>query len=211
MRRIFRCGAILSEPSQITQEFEDGSWRNAQVPYNRDLVTVTAESQKNSLLRDRDFTTSEKTCTCGGDSCVFVCCRDDFQESSTAAILQRVSSYRRSLWDRFVTLSSALTRNHWSVGKIRRWAAAGLRQKKRVVREDAMSIRIVFVMLVAAVSMAFGFMPANAQQPQRAQPPQSLRLYVLDCGKIFVKQNHAQLWIQHDYTSGIKRKVAPEF
>ena len=47
-----------------------------------------------------------------------------------------------------------------------------------------MSIRIVFVMLVAAVSMVFGFMPANAQQPQRAQPPQSLRLYVLDCGKI---------------------------
>jgi len=47
-----------------------------------------------------------------------------------------------------------------------------------------MSIRIVFVMMVAAVSMAFGFMPANAQQPQRAQPPQSLRLYVLDCGKI---------------------------
>ena len=47
-----------------------------------------------------------------------------------------------------------------------------------------MSIRIVFVMLVAAVSVAFGFMPANAQQPQRAQPPQSLRLYVLDCGKI---------------------------
>jgi len=47
-----------------------------------------------------------------------------------------------------------------------------------------MSIRIVFVMLVAAVSMAFGFMPANAQQPQMAQPPQSLRLYVLDCGKI---------------------------
>src|SRR6266705_1887643 len=47
-----------------------------------------------------------------------------------------------------------------------------------------MSIRIVFVMPVAAVSMAFGFMAANAQQPQRAQPPQSLRLYVLDCGKI---------------------------
>src|SRR2546427_8179781 len=82
------------------------------------------------------------------------------------------------------TLSSAFTRNHWSVGKIRRWAAAGLRQKKRVVREDTMSIRIVFVMLVAAVSMAFGFMPANVQQPQRAQPSQSLRLYVLDCGKI---------------------------
>src|SRR5438128_9478158 len=47
-----------------------------------------------------------------------------------------------------------------------------------------MSIPIVFVMLVAAVSMAFGFMPANVQQPQRAQRPQSLRLYVLDCGKI---------------------------
>jgi hypothetical protein len=25
----------------------------------------------------------------------------------------------------------------------------------------------------------------------------------------FVKQNHAQLWIQHDYVSGIKRKIAP--
>jgi len=27
----------------------------------------------------------------------------------------------------------------------------------------------------------------------------------------FVKQNRAQLWIQHDYTTGIKRKIAPEF
>ena len=27
----------------------------------------------------------------------------------------------------------------------------------------------------------------------------------------FVKQNHAQLWIQHDYVSGIKRKIAPAF
>jgi N-acyl homoserine lactone hydrolase len=27
----------------------------------------------------------------------------------------------------------------------------------------------------------------------------------------FVKQNHAQLWIQHDYTSGTKRKIAPAF
>jgi N-acyl homoserine lactone hydrolase len=27
----------------------------------------------------------------------------------------------------------------------------------------------------------------------------------------FVKQNHAQLWIQHDYVSGIKRKIAPVF
>jgi len=27
----------------------------------------------------------------------------------------------------------------------------------------------------------------------------------------FVKQNQAQLWIQHDYTTGIKRKIAPEY
>jgi N-acyl homoserine lactone hydrolase len=27
----------------------------------------------------------------------------------------------------------------------------------------------------------------------------------------FVKKNKAQLWIQHDYTTGIKRKIAPEF
>ena len=27
----------------------------------------------------------------------------------------------------------------------------------------------------------------------------------------FVKQDHAQLWIQHDYTSGIKRKMSPAF
>jgi ABC-type iron transport system FetAB ATPase subunit len=27
----------------------------------------------------------------------------------------------------------------------------------------------------------------------------------------FVKQNHAQLWIQHDYSAGIKRKIAPAF
>jgi glyoxylase-like metal-dependent hydrolase (beta-lactamase superfamily II) len=27
----------------------------------------------------------------------------------------------------------------------------------------------------------------------------------------FVKTNNAQLWIQHDYTAGIKRKIAPEF
>jgi hypothetical protein len=47
-----------------------------------------------------------------------------------------------------------------------------------------MSIRIVPAILAAAVSVAFGFPPANAQQPQRPQPPQSLRLYVLDCGKI---------------------------
>jgi N-acyl homoserine lactone hydrolase len=43
-----------------------------------------------------------------------------------------------------------------------------------------MSIRIVSA-IVAAVSISFGFTPANAQQPQ---PPQSLRLYVLDCGII---------------------------
>lgn len=27
----------------------------------------------------------------------------------------------------------------------------------------------------------------------------------------FLKKNHAQLWIQHDYTAGIKRKIAPEY
>jgi N-acyl homoserine lactone hydrolase len=27
----------------------------------------------------------------------------------------------------------------------------------------------------------------------------------------FVKQNHAQLWIQHDYIAGTKRKIAPAF
>ena len=27
----------------------------------------------------------------------------------------------------------------------------------------------------------------------------------------FVKQNRAELWIQHDYTAGIKHKIAPEF
>src|SRR5689334_25404818 len=57
-------------------------------------------------------------------------------------------------------------------------------RQRTAVREDVMSIRVVFVMLVAVVSMTFGFMPANAQQARRAQPPQSLRLYVLDCGKI---------------------------
>src|SRR5258708_35120613 len=44
-----------------------------------------------------------------------------------------------------------------------------------------MSNRIVPAIVVAAVSVAFGFTSANAQQPQ---PPQSLRLYVLDCGII---------------------------
>src|ERR1700676_5224176 len=50
--------------------------------------------------------------------------------------------------------------------------------------EGSMSIRIVPAILPAAVSVAVGFPSANAQQPQRPQPPQSLRLYVLDCGKI---------------------------
>src|ERR1700741_4382713 len=43
-----------------------------------------------------------------------------------------------------------------------------------------MSIRIAPALLAAVVSVAFGFLPANAQP----QPPQSLRLYVLDCGII---------------------------
>jgi hypothetical protein len=47
-----------------------------------------------------------------------------------------------------------------------------------------MSIRIVPAILAAAVSVAFGFPPANAQPPRGPQPPQSLRLYVLDSGRI---------------------------
>jgi hypothetical protein len=27
----------------------------------------------------------------------------------------------------------------------------------------------------------------------------------------FVNQNQAQLWIQHEYTAGTKRKIAPAF
>jgi hypothetical protein len=45
-----------------------------------------------------------------------------------------------------------------------------------------MSIRTVPYILAAALSVSVGFPPANAQQ--KPQPPQSLRLYVLDCGKI---------------------------
>src|SRR5215471_11385886 len=44
------------------------------------------------------------------------------------------------------------------------------------------STRIMPAILMAAVSVAFGFPQANAQQ--NPQPPQSLRLYVLDCGII---------------------------
>src|SRR5205085_9907513 len=52
---------------------------------------------------------------------------------------------------------------------------------KCIVREDSMSIRIVSAIVVAAVSMVFGFTPAGAQKPPS---PQTLRLYVLDCGII---------------------------
>ena len=45
-----------------------------------------------------------------------------------------------------------------------------------------MSIRTVPTILAAALFVAFGLPSANAQQ--KPQPPQSLRLYVLDCGKI---------------------------
>ena len=45
-----------------------------------------------------------------------------------------------------------------------------------------MSIRVAPAILAAVVSLAFGLAPANAQQ--QPQPPQSLRLYVLDCGII---------------------------
>ena len=45
-----------------------------------------------------------------------------------------------------------------------------------------MSVRTVPFILAAAVFVAPGFPAANAQQ--KPQPPQSLRLYVLDCGII---------------------------
>src|SRR5436190_17178782 len=45
-----------------------------------------------------------------------------------------------------------------------------------------MSVRTVPCILAAAVFMALGFSAANAQQ--KPQPPQSLRLYVVDCGII---------------------------
>jgi glyoxylase-like metal-dependent hydrolase (beta-lactamase superfamily II) len=61
-------------------------------------------------------------------------------------------------------------------------ASARLKEN-RLVREAFMSIRIVPAILAAA-AVAFGFPSANAQQPQKPQPPQSLRLYVLDCGII---------------------------
>ena len=47
-----------------------------------------------------------------------------------------------------------------------------------------MSLRILPAILAVAVSVAFGLLPVNAQQAQRPQSPQSLRLYVLDCGII---------------------------
>jgi hypothetical protein len=46
-----------------------------------------------------------------------------------------------------------------------------------------MKIRIVSAIL-AAFCVFFIFPPGNAQQPQTAQPPQSLRLYVFDCGSL---------------------------
>src|SRR5258708_16756832 len=52
------------------------------------------------------------------------------------------------------------------------------------VREDPMSLRIVPAILAVAVSVAFGLLPVSAQQAQRPQSPQSLRLYVVDCGII---------------------------
>jgi N-acyl homoserine lactone hydrolase len=45
-----------------------------------------------------------------------------------------------------------------------------------------MSTRIATAILAAAA--AFGFPSADAQQAAKPQPPPSLRLYVLDCGKI---------------------------
>src|SRR5579884_557945 len=46
-----------------------------------------------------------------------------------------------------------------------------------------MSLRFLPAILAAAVSVAVGLLPVSAQ-PQKAQAPKSLRLYVLDCGII---------------------------
>jgi N-acyl homoserine lactone hydrolase len=61
-------------------------------------------------------------------------------------------------------------------------AAASALSTNGLIREDSMSIRIVPYTLAAAAFLAFGLPSANAQQ--KPQPPQSLRLYVLDCGII---------------------------
>src|SRR5215471_6760902 len=47
-----------------------------------------------------------------------------------------------------------------------------------------MSIRIASAILAAALSAAISFLPATAPTASAAAAPQSLRLYVLDCGKI---------------------------
>jgi N-acyl homoserine lactone hydrolase len=71
-------------------------------------------------------------------------------------------------------------------GKAKPVSAGGRRgkrySKKQAFREDSMSTRIATAIMAAAV--AFGLQSAHAQQPNAQQPPQSLRLYVLDCGRI---------------------------
>jgi N-acyl homoserine lactone hydrolase len=47
-----------------------------------------------------------------------------------------------------------------------------------------MSIRVMPIILAAAVCVALGLARGHAQQPQTPQSPSSLRLYVLDCGII---------------------------
>src|SRR5579883_3478388 len=49
-----------------------------------------------------------------------------------------------------------------------------------------MSIRIAPWIVAAAVFAGLCAPQANAQQHKKPQPPKSLRLYVLDCGKIMV-------------------------
>src|SRR5215213_6405057 len=61
----------------------------------------------------------------------------------------------------------------------RRVAACSRRPlKETLIWEDSMSLRVVPAILTATVFLAFGFLPVDAQ------PSQSLRLYVLDCGII---------------------------
>jgi hypothetical protein len=73
------------------------------------------------------------------------------------------------------------------------WAAAAANALfKGLIWEDFMSIRTVPAILAAAMFAALGSPLADAQQ--KTQPPQSLRLYVLDCG--IITPPNVGLWPQ---------------
>jgi len=61
-------------------------------------------------------------------------------------------------------------------------AATAANAHEGLIWEDFMSIRTVPAILAVVMSVALGFPAADAQE--KPQPPQSLRLYVFDCGII---------------------------